>query len=159
MNFPNKSKNKLHSTWCHHFVCLSSTTVKKPPSSLETANLIRAGLGKKQLTLFEGDGSVEVHSEIMQAFPRLKEGGGYELMRVSESGQRILQVIPSPSDGYSVAYLKEVLRQAKVYIRSVQKDLSLVPCDITGNVSSVHHSQVVYRPRRFDGIANFFCGQ
>ena len=136
LNPPTKSKKKkLHSTWCHDFVCLSSTTATKPPTSLETADLIRAGLGRKQLTLFEGDRSVEVHTEIMQAFPRLQEGGGYELMRVSESGQRWLQVIPSPSDGYSVTYLKEVLRQAKVYIRPVQKGLSLAPCDVPANVS------------------------
>ena len=73
----------------------------------------------------------------MQAFPRLQDGGGYELLRVSDSGQRSLQVIPSPSDGYSVSYLKEVLRQAKVYIHPMQKDLSLdsEPCDVTENVS------------------------
>lgn len=135
LNPPTKSKKKkLHSTWCHDFVCLSSTTATKPPSSLEIAALIRAGLGRKQLTLFEGDGSVEVHTEIMQSFPRLQEGGGYELMRVAESGQRLLQVIPSPSDGYSVMYLKEVLRQAKVYIRPVQQDLSLIPCAVPTNV-------------------------
>ena len=130
---PTKFKKKLH-TWCHDFVCLSSTRATKPPSSLETADFIRAGLGRKQLTLFEGDGSFELHSEIMQAFPRLHDGGGYELLRLSESGQRSLQVIPSPSDGYSVTYLKEVLRQAKVYIRPVQRDLSLEPCDVVENV-------------------------
>lgn len=108
----------------------------KPPSSLETADLIRAGLGKKHLTLFDGDGSQELHTEILNAFPRLREGGGYELMRVAEYGQRSLQVIPSPSEGYSVAYLKEVLRQAKVYIRPLQKDLTLEPCNVTNNIVS-----------------------
>ena len=137
LNLPTKSKKKKVHTWCHDFVCLSSTTATKPPSSLETATLLTAGLGRKQLTLFEGDGSFELHTEIMQAFPRLQDGGGYELLRVSDSGQRSLQVIPSPSDGYSVSYLKEVLRQAKVYIRPMQKDLSLdsEPCDVTENVS------------------------
>ena len=56
-------------------------------------------------------------------------------MRVA--GQRLLQVIPSPSDGYSVTYLKEVLRQAKVYIRPMQKDLSLIPCDAPTDVCSL----------------------
>ena len=75
-----------------------------------------------------------MHTEIMPAFPRLQEGGEYELMRVAESDQRLLQLIPSPSDGYSAMYLKEVLRQAKVYIRPVQKDLSLISYDIPTNV-------------------------
>lgn len=139
-----KSKKKRLHTWCHDFVCLWSTKSTKPPSSLETANLIRAGLGRKQLTLFEGDGSQELHAEILNAFPRLREGGGYELMRVAESGQRTLTVIPSPSDGYSVTYLREVLRQAKVYIRPMQKDLTLEPCDdVSATVSCMKLSSPV----------------
>ena len=106
-----------------------STTTTKPPPCLEIADLIRAGLGRKQITLFDGDGSHELHREILHTFPRLSEGGGYELLRVAESGQRNLCVIPSLSGGYSVSYLREVLHQAKVYIRPVQNDLSLDPCD------------------------------
>ena len=98
---------------------------------------------RKQLTLFEGDRSIEVHTEIMQASPQLHEGGWYELMRISESGQRVLQVIPSRSDGYSVTCLKQVLHQAKVYIRPVQKSLSLVPCDVTANVSIMYISDLL----------------
>ena len=124
-----KTKKKRLSTWSHDFVCLWSTSTTKPPSCLEIADLIRAGLGRKQITLFDGDGSHELHREILHTFPRLSEGGGYELLRVAESGQRNLCVIPSPSDGYSVSCLREVLRQAKVYIRPVQNDLSLDPCD------------------------------
>ena len=122
-----KSKKKKLSMWTHDFVCLASTIASKPPSSLETASLIRAGLGKKQLTLFEADDGCDVHAEILRAFPKLVDGGGYELMRVGESGQRALHVIPPLPDGYSVTYLKEVVRQAKVYIRPLQKDLTLDP--------------------------------
>ena len=111
------------------FVCGVLYTTTKPPSCLEIADLVRAGLGRKQITLFDGDGSHELHREILHTFPYLSEGGGYELLHVAESGQRNLCVIPSPSDGYSVSYLREVLRQAKVYIRPVQNDLSLDPCD------------------------------
>ena len=125
-----KTKKKRLGTWSHDFVCLwCTTTATKPPSCLKIADLIRAGLGRKQITLIDGDGSHELHREILHTFPRLSEGGGYELLRVAESGQRNLCVIPSPSDGYSVSYLREVLRQAKVYIRPVQNDLSLDPRD------------------------------
>ena len=42
-----KSKKKKLSTWCHDFICLWSTTETKPPSSLKTADVIRADLRKK----------------------------------------------------------------------------------------------------------------
>ena len=51
-------------------------------------------------------------------------------MRVAESGQRPLQVFHH----HSVTYLKDVLRQAKVYLRPMQKDLALEPCDTTAKV-------------------------
>ena len=88
-------------------------------------------MGRKQLSLFDYDGATELHSEIMYAFPILKDGGGYELLRVSGSGARsALHVIPQPAQGYTVPYLKEVVRQAKVYIRPLQRDLQLIP-DVT----------------------------
>ena len=124
----NQPKSKKKGLACGHMtLCVATTTAAKPLSSLQTANLMRAGLGKKQLTLFEGDDSCDLHSEILMAFPRLQDGGGYELLRVAESGLRTLHVIPQPSDGYSVTFLKDVLRQAKVYIRPMQRDLTLDP--------------------------------
>ena len=60
-----KTKKKRLSTWSHDFVCLWSTNTTKPPSCLEIADLIRAGLGRKQITLFDGDGSHELHREIL----------------------------------------------------------------------------------------------
>lgn len=128
-----KSKRKKVNMWTHDFICLAKTGTAKPPSSLETGELLRAGLGKKHLSFFESGTSGEVHEEILQAFPQLSEGGGYELLRVGDTGgQRSqLRVIPPPSQGYTVGYLKEVLRQAKVYVRPLQKDLSLQQEDLT----------------------------
>ena len=123
------TKKKRLSMWTHDFVCLANTTCTKPPTSLETGELLRAGLGRKQLTMFCFGDSSDFHSEIMNAFPDLKEGGGYELLRVGDSGgqRNTLQLIPSPPEGYTVNYVKEVVRQAKVYIRPVQQNLSLQP--------------------------------
>ena len=61
----------------------------------------------------------------MNAFPNLKEGG----VCVGDSGgqRNTLQLIPSPPEGYTVNYVKEVVRQAKVYIHPVQRNLSLQP--------------------------------
>ena len=60
----------------------------------------------------------------MNAFPVLGSGGGYELLRVGDTDRGSLVVIPPP---YTVSYLKEVLRQAKVYVRPMQRDLPLAP--------------------------------
>ena len=70
----------------------------------------------------------ELHAEILCAFPSLKDGGGYELLRVSGSGAcSALHIIPQRAEWYTVSYLKEVVRQAEVYIRPLQRDLKLIP--------------------------------
>ena len=126
---PKMKKQRKLSCWTHDFICLSRTTDFRTPTSLETGELLRAGLGKRQISLLESGDSNEVHSEIIRTFPKLEEGGGYELLRVGDgSGQRNqLLLIPSPPEGYTVNYLKEVLRQAKVYIRPMQRELTLDP--------------------------------
>ena len=60
-----KSKKKRLNLWNHDFICLASTTQSKPPNSFEARELMRGGLGKNQLTLFEHDGPFELHGEIM----------------------------------------------------------------------------------------------
>ena len=128
-NESKSTKKKRLSMWTHDFVCLANTACTKPPTSLHAGELLRAGLGRKQLTMFGFGDSSDFHSEIMNAFPDLKEGGGYELLRVGDSGgqRNTLQLIPSPPEGYTVNYVKEVVHQAKVYIRPVQQNLSLQP--------------------------------
>jgi len=124
---PKKSKKKRPSIWTHDFVCLSSTTCAKIPTSLEAGELMRAGLGKKSLSVLSFGNSAELHEEIVSTFPGLKDAGGYELLRVGETkGERnLLVVIPQPPEGYTVEYVKEVVRQAKVYVRPLQRDLSM----------------------------------
>lgn len=123
---PKSKKKRLHS-WKHEFICLASMSCSRVPSGIEMAELMSCGLGKKQLTLYEYDKAADIHSEILHAFPLLGNGGGYELLRVNECGARsALHVIPQPAQGY-VSYLREVVRQAKVYIRPIQHDLQLKP--------------------------------
>ena len=88
-----------------------------------------AGLGPRKLSLFEYGESVEFHESIMNAFPTLAEGGGYELLRTKPNTNRELCVIPPSPAGYTVDYLKSMVSQAKIYIRPIQKDLSLKPVD------------------------------
>ena len=68
---------------------------------------------------------MEFHEDILDAFPKLSEGGGYELLRTAEGNNKLLDVIPVPPGGYTASFLKDIVMQAKVYIRPIQKDLFL----------------------------------
>ena len=94
---------------------------------MEKAEPINAGLGPRKLSLLECGVSWEFHEEIMSAFLKLSDGGGYELMRTQPNNNRELCVIPPKSGGYTVEYLKNIVSQAKIFIRPIQKDLSLAP--------------------------------
>lgn len=72
---------------------------------------------------------MEIHFE---AFPQLKEGRGYELLRANQS--RILEV-----DGYTPSYLTG---QGKVYIRPIQRDLSLKPILLSSVSMIITHYSV-----------------
>lgn len=119
-----RKKRKLV-TWEHEFTCLSSTTQCRPPGSMEKAKLIQAGLGAKTLSLLEISDGEGVHHELMEAFPGLREGGGYELLRTGERNNCVLEVKPPLPSGYPVGYLKNVVAHAKVYVHPIQQDLSL----------------------------------
>ena len=67
----------------------------------------------KKLTLSLTDDYDDVHYFIMEVFPN-------EVMRSSNGC--VLEV-PAPPSGYSVFFLKDVMQQAKTYIRPIQKSL------------------------------------
>ena len=113
--------------WEHEFICLARCGETSPPSPMEKADLIRAGLGPRKLSLFEFGDSSQFHDDVMVAFPALAEGGGYELMRTKQNNSRELCVIPPLSGGYTAEYLKAIVGQAKLYIRPIQKDLCMTP--------------------------------
>ena len=127
---PAKRRKKL-ATWQHDFVCLSSTTDSKIPSNMDKAELIRAGLGLKQLQFFLHGDSSDFYAELSNAYPKLSSGGGFELLRTPNGNSKELVVIPPPSGGYTVSHLKSIMGQAKVYIRPMQRNLSMeiLHCD------------------------------
>lgn len=63
---------------------------------------------------------------LVETFPELGRLG-YAIMRTSCEGGRAkeLMVLPMPAGGFSVDYLKNVLGQAKAYLRPVQGDIVL----------------------------------
>lgn len=113
--------------WEHEFICLANCGEETPPTPMDKADLIRAGLGPRKLSLFEFGDSSRFHDDVMAAFPKLADGGGYELLRTKQNNNRELCVIPPPSGGYNAEYLKSIVGQAKVYIRPIQKNLSTTP--------------------------------
>ncbi len=69
----------------------------------------------------------DLDTDLVKAYPKLAdEGGGYELLRVSEKGSRELCVIEMPANGYTVEYLRSVVSStAKIFIRPIQRNLDL----------------------------------
>ena len=104
-----KSKKVKLSMWEHEFICLARYGEATPPTPMEKAELISAGLGPRKLSLFEYG---QFHDDVMAAFPKLADGGGYELMRTKQNN-RELCVIPSLSGGYTAEYLKSIVARDK----------------------------------------------
>ena len=130
------SKRKKSPIRSHDFICLAKTDQSKAASAFEKYELIAAWLGKKCIRLPEDGYSAELHADLIDAFPKLMDGGGYELLRVSDSGRsKGLEMIPVPSGGYTASYLKDVAQQAKIYIRPIQRHLSLEPVLARVNVN------------------------
>ena len=93
------------------------------PDSQERSCLMIAGLGEKKIQLDDFCEWEEIYAELIFQYPKLKDGGGFELLRVGEGGGKRLQVIACPPKGYTVAYLRAVVHHAIVYIRPLQRDL------------------------------------
>ena len=96
---------------------------------MEKGHLIQAGLGGKLLCIFEHCDADDLHHELLNTFPKLRAGGGYEQLCSSPRNNRDLEVIPPPPSGYSVSYLKGVVGQAKIYIRPLQQSLDTSPIE------------------------------
>lgn len=104
--------------------------------------------------MFEHGDNDDLQFSVMEAFPQLKDVGGYELLKANQS--RVLEVIPSPVDGYTASYLKDVVGQGKVYIRPIQRDLSLKP--VASSVCSMHVLLLCALERGNDSFTLFTIG-
>lgn len=122
-----KSKRKKIPTWTHTFVCLSRTDDDMIPDADYRAELQIAGLGEQHITFLACADMHDIFSELSYQFPRLVECGGFELLRASDGGGKQLNVIASPESGYTASYLRAVVHHAKIFIRPLQKNLSLEP--------------------------------
>ena len=107
-------------------MCLNDTGADRVPTTRsEKCMLEEAGLGEKILTI-PLDSSAQTFSKVLsEAYPKLKDGGGYELLRC-ECHSRDLVVIPQKIAA-SPRLLKQRVANGKVYVRPIQRDLSLEP--------------------------------
>ena len=118
-------------TWTHKFVCLGQTDTENIPNPQDKYTLKTAGLGEKKLVFKLNGNYAHIKEIILEAFPLLEKGGGFELSRTSGPYSRKLMPI-DPSFLTSVSKLKEFVDQARVYIRPLQADIADIfglPCD------------------------------
>lgn len=107
------------------FVCLNNVGATKPPGTVaEKTALANSGLGPG-IVSFAADGKANhLHQKLLEKFPALSSGGGYELLLYQRGGlQHGFHKISPP---YTPARIKEVAAQARVYIRPLQKNLKVV---------------------------------
>ena len=117
--------------WSHTFVCLGNVDDQTVPSFLGKGKLAIAGLGERKVSFPPGKGCKVLIDALEEEFPKLRQGGGFEILRCEGKS---LRVIPPPPGGYTVDYLRGTLNQAKGYIRPLQRDL---PKEATASEVSV----------------------
>ena len=65
-----------------------------------------------------------ISTVILEKFTVLESCGGYTLLRLAENSHNMVE-IEGPDSGMTVCYLKDVLNQAKLYVRPLQRDISV----------------------------------
>ena len=83
------------------------------------------GQGLKELQFDIDGGPVHIQKVIMEKYQQLDAGGGYSLLRLAKNSHK-LEEIETANGGLTVPYLKDIVRQAKLYIRPLQ-------CEIEGD--------------------------
>ncbi len=122
---PRQTTFSPKNTWTKVFVCLAKKSRTTVPSAAEKIALSCSGLGEQKIIFHKDGNSAHVHSKIMETFPALDNSGGYDILRSSEGRTKNLMEIPAPPSGYSVAFLRSTLSQAKGYVRPIQQDITL----------------------------------
>ncbi|XP_078325058.1 uncharacterized protein LOC144622710 [Crassostrea virginica] len=118
-------KTYSKTTWTHKFCRLGGPNEDEVPDKPMKRILIEAGLGEKKLVLVKNKDAEYLRDALLEYYPKLKDGGGYELMR--SSSRTLLETISIPSYGYTTHYLSDEsdLGSAICYIRPLQAQLSL----------------------------------
>ena len=101
------------------------------PSIREKRELFVAALGEKKIPLPASGSNVDVIDALQEAYPALRDAGGFEYM-YTDPGKKVLEIIPTGPrpTGNSVDYITQFIGQGKVYLRPIQSNIG--PDDDTG---------------------------
>jgi hypothetical protein len=134
----------MKDTWTHDFMCLANHVQHAQPTRREKLSLQAAGLGRKTLTFGRTDHALAFVSKIETVYPKIKTGGGFELLRSGASNKEIILITPLPS-GYTVPFLRESsgIGQALIYVRPIQKSLATDPAPLF-QVLYMHFNYYMY---------------
>ena len=134
----------MKDTWTHDFMCLANHVQHTQPTRREKLSLQAAGLGRKTLTFGRTDHALAFVSKIETVYPKIKTGGGFELLRSGASNKEIILITPLPS-GYTVPFLRESsgIGQALIYVRPIQKSLATDPAPLF-QVLYMHFNYYMY---------------
>ena len=114
-------------SWTGKFVCLSCKDVTRVPCTIaEREALVEAGLGEKRVTVASISCSYEDFKDtIVAAFTKLKDCGGFDFLRCVANTKQLEAI--SPTVAQSPKLLKNVIGNGRIFIRSIQQNLSLDP--------------------------------
>ena len=133
-----KQKTEKRTAWRHKFVCLAYKDQERIPTvDADKEELYQAGLGEKEVAFETLDISqVEFRNLLLEHFPRLKEGGGFQLLK-GLPNSRNMEVL-SMAVHTSPAMLKQRVGVSRTYIRPVQRDLDLTAVEGTPEAVSIY---------------------
>ena len=119
-------KKNSGGSWTAQFFCLSSRDQLKTPTSTEKEILNKTGLGLKKIKVSNFLSEEEVMQMLQgeQGFPKLKESGGFELLRTLQNGRNLVDI---PGPWTSETLKTNVGAQARIYLRPIQRSLSVEP--------------------------------
>ena len=96
------------------------------------------------MLLFEVGGTAHhVHNVITQEYPVLESCGGYSLLRLAENSHNLVEIEDPLDVLIDVEYLKNILNNATLYIRPLQRDIS--PDDMKQVMLNEVHMCNVYK--------------
>ena len=111
--------------WTHLFICLGSNTVRKWISA-DRLDRQMAGLGERTIEFeeYESIDSSAFRHRLYKEYPKLADGGGYELMRLPPNS-RTLEIIQPPAEGYTPLFLSRVMGTSRTFIRPISRSLNM----------------------------------
>ena len=106
---------KKRTVWTKDCVCLSLRYQDWIPTIQQKIYLTNSKLGLKRLQFdLDGDGA-HIEKTVINAFPKLSDAGSFRLLRVADRSKQLVDI--SKPLKMTVPYLKDIVGQAKLYVR------------------------------------------